>query len=214
MPPDCLDLDIQSSVMSSYDADGVLSCSPDAYGELDATVEPHWSHHPLGFIGRPLDPALDGKGQADPTQSSMLLVGTYGPNCHAWPLEDVRVMPLIPQLQKGESLQYGPYWGNFSHCRADGTVSMVTTEKPASGGASAQTYLAIGPDGSLEFASKYGRVIFGSSGFHVNHISGARLDMGALSGFPAPLDAVASHFSVQAGIASIDVVSHSVNCAP
>lgn len=212
--PDVLELDIQNAAYSGYNPDGYLEVQPDSYGrEEDAStaVAPYWAHHPLGFIARPLDPVLM-NGQADPTQSNILLTGMEGGVGHCWPLEDTRVMPTLPQLQKGESMQYGPLWGNFVRCRKDGSIVISTATAAASQGGGQQVTLTLGADGSFQFVGPFGRLIMNQTGFHVTDSSGASMSLGAMGGLPPPLDGAGSVFAVSAGTTSLD--SSMVACGP
>jgi hypothetical protein len=192
---------------TTIDPDGFHSASVDAYGEGEATSSPNESHHLHGFLSRPMAGVLDqASGEVDGANATQVLVLKYGHRSHAFNCEDPRTVPLLPQLQRGESLMYGSAWGQFVRCHADGSISLVTTSKPASDGTGQPLHLWIRPTG-LEFVAPWGRLVFDQTGFHVKHISGASMGLGSLGGFPAPLDSIASHFSVQAGIVSHDATA-------
>jgi hypothetical protein len=203
------DWDLGLVTFSGFDADGFLSVQYDAPGngedddDSPGGVAPYEAHHMLGFVGRPLDPILV-NGTPDPTTSSTVLVFVRGGVGHAIPLQDTRLMPVLPQIGKGESLWYGPAYGQFGRMFADGSIALFTaTKNMRTDGTGLPVYLHIGSDGSLEFTSPTaGRLIFDATGFHVVTQGGARMHLGAISGAPAPLGS--TYCSIQAASTSVD----------
>ena len=218
---DCLELDLGNATYSGYDSDGFLTVSWDSYGNEDGNSAPgnapvagtaaFEAHHPLGFVGRPLDPLLDPDGNADPTQSCNVMIGLMGGKGHAWPLEATRVMPLLPQLRKGESMMYGPAWGQFCRMHEDGKISFYTTiGQPASDvdNPGDPIYFEIdpnaGPSQGFNLVGPWGKLMWGPSGFHVRMFGGPSLDLGPIGGAPGPLAALANYFAVSAAMSTLN----------
>lgn len=193
---------------SAFDEDGFLEAAVDAYGESDAKPLPYEVHHLHGFLGRPMPGTIDpDSGEVDAEASAQVYVMSAGDRMHAFVCEDPRVVPNLPAIHPGESIQYGSAWGNFVRCHDDGSVSLVTATKPASDGTGQPLHFWIRPTG-LEFVAPWARWVFDQTGWHVYHLpSGAEQHFGSLAGLPAPFDAIKSHYSVRAGIVSHDATA-------
>ncbi len=209
--PDCLELDIFCATYSAWDRDGYLTVAVDEFGVDDgsgyssASAKNYEGHHPLGILSRPLDPVLDSQGQADPKQSTIVLRMLEGGRGSVLPLEDTRVMPLLPAIRKGETILYGSAWGQFVRLHDDGTISLYTTTTSAIVGGGKPLQLLLDPShGSFEVVVPTGRLRLGPEGFSVQDSSGASMRIGGMSGLPAPLDKIASQFVVQAGSVDLD----------
>lgn len=100
-----LALDLGVAVLSEYNADGFLGIGIDAYGEDAAGLQPAEAHHPFGFLGRPLDPDVDGAGQ--PTLGASLYRFDEENGTTVLVCGDPRVTAKLPQVAKGGSIQYG-----------------------------------------------------------------------------------------------------------
>lgn len=170
----------------------------DQDGGQDATTPTWETVHPYGFSARPPDPATDTDG--NPTAGCQALHDWDGSRGFVLPLGDPRLGPSLPAIKKGESLQYGQA-GQFIRCHADGAISLFTTDDATPNGRS--IFLRLSPDQGLEFSCPWIRVSCGPNGFHVLHSSGARIDLGSISGVPAPLDALASYVKIQAAMCSV-----------
>lgn len=79
--------------------------------------------------------------------------------------------------------------------RNDGTVGFFTTDDGTLTGKS--VYFTAAPDG-FTMVAPWGQLKFDATGFHVLTASGASFGMGGL-GLPAPLDAIGSYVTMQAG---------------
>lgn len=92
--------------------------------------------------------------------------------------------------------------GHSVRLRDDGSITLSTflDADPDS----YSIFLRVSPDEGLLCETPWGRLSFGPDGFHVRHSSGARIDLGAIGGMPAPLDALASYVTISAAIASIE----------
>ena len=218
---DALELDIGNATYSSWDEDGFMCVAWDSYGNEDGNTAPgnapvagtaaFEAHHPLGFVARPLDPILDPDGNADPTQSCNVMIGLMGGKGHAWPLEDTRVMPLLPQLRKGESMQYGPAWGQFCRMHEDGKISFYTTiGQPAADidNPGDPFYLELdpnpGPSQGFNVVGPWGKLTWGPAGFHARMFGGPSIDLGTIAGVPAPLSSLGSYFRVSAAMSQLN----------
>lgn len=181
---------------SGYDDDDVLGVQVDTAGDTGSA--PLEMLHQHGFASRPLDPDVDAA-----TQTAVGCVVQYAyqgsGQGFAWVSGDPRSLAKVPRLQKGESIQYGPQ-GNFVRCHADGSISLATTDDGTFDGRS--IFLRVLPTG-LVFSFPFGRLTFDATGFHVLHSSGARIDLGAIGGMPAPLDALNSYATLSARMVSL-----------
>lgn len=169
---------------SKYDEDGFLCVQIQPFGsksvgwfELSSTD---------GTQSRPLDPDDSGACQA--------YYWWDGSRGYCTLANDPRTQGLLPQSQKGEKFFFGPT-GAFMRFKLDGSISMFTTNDNTVNGRSVS--LQVSPKGLL-FSFPYGRLTFDDTGFHVEHNSGAYLDLGAIGGLPTPLDVVSSYVSLGA----------------
>lgn len=176
---------------SSYDEDGFLGVQIQVFGSKSVG----WFElsNPHGFQTRPLDPDADGTA----CQAYYWVDGSRG---YATLANDPRTQTLLPQSQKGETFFHGPT-GAFMRFKGDGSISLFTTDDNTTNGRSVA--LVVSPTG-LVFNFPYGRLTFDSTGFHVLHNSGARIDAGAVGGLPAPLDALQSYVSMGAAMARVE----------
>lgn len=184
-------LDIRVAQATEYDADDTLGVQADAYGGSKAGCQMIEQHHPFGFKSRAADPDADGTG-------CQLHTAYEGSRQHAWLSHDPRMAGKIPNIAKGESLQYG-FAGNFVRCHLDGAISMMTTDK--GGDPSGQSvYQRVTPTEFMRLAP-WGSEKFSERGYHLITHSGARLDIGGVGGVPV----VGSYFAVRAGMATFNV---------
>jgi hypothetical protein len=173
---------------------GFHAVQVDVYGQRPG-MDPWQLSHTYGFLSRPLDPDPDGgrgcsafyyrKGQSEG---------------FAWLANDPRVQDLLPEILPGESFQYGAK-GQFVRCHPDGKISIFTTSDATPNGQS--VYQQVAPTGFTRVAP-WGRETFDANGFHVKHVSGARIDLGAIGGLSAPLDALNSYVTLSAQAVHIE----------
>lgn len=187
-------------VASKHDKDSFLAIVPETFGPTSSIGAIEVSH-PYGFASRPVD--RDDSGGA---------CGAYyfteGSQGFAWLANDGRIQSKLPEVLPGESFQYG-VTGNFVRCHADGRVSLFTTDDGTVNGRTVQ--FVIGPKGLL-FSYPYGKLTIDDTGLHYLHNSGARIDLGAISGIPAPLDVVSSYASI--GAAAVRLNGAAVSAGP
>jgi hypothetical protein len=107
---------------------------------------------------------------------------------------------FIPIRKPGEKIQFGPA-SNFMRMHADGSVSIFTRTEDSDQGKS--VYLQVRPDG-FRIVHPHIKCTLDATGFHVNHSSGARVDLGAISGLPAPLDSLGSYATISAAMVRIE----------
>jgi len=177
---------------SKYDDDGFLCVQVETFGSSDITQGWFRLYNPHGFQTRPLDP-----DNVTACQAMYWVDGTVG---YAILLNDPRQQNALLQSQKGESFFHGP-GGSFIRMHADGTISLFTTDDGTTEGRGVQ--LQVSGKGLL-FNFPYGRLTFDDTGFHVLHNSGARIDLGAIGGLPAPLSALQSYVTISAAIAKVE----------
>lgn len=182
---------------STYDANGYLGLQYDAYGEEQSGVPDVEAFAPYGFWGRPLDPQLDANGEV--VFGAHMLNLWEGAESFAIALGDPRLMPGLPQLEKGESLQHGAS-ANFVRCHADGRVSTMCTSDGTANGQAVSSVVA--PDG-FSWVAQWAQLRHDALGLHYQHVSGATLDMGGVSGLPGPLAGPKSYCQISAVVISI-----------
>ncbi len=181
---------------------GFHAVQTDVFGTRPG-MDPWPLSHTYGFLSRPLDPEPNGgKG----CSAFYWRKGTS--EGFAWLANDPRVQALLPEILPGESFQYGPK-GQFVRCDADGKISSFTTDDATPNGKS--VYSQVAPAGCTR-VGPWGRETFDSNGYHLKHVSGARIDLGAIGGFPAPLDAVNSYVALSA--ASVIIEASTVSLGP
>lgn len=185
---------------TDYDANGFLGIQCDAYGEQESGVPACEAKSPYGIYGRPPDPEVAGP---DVVFGAGVLELKDGDESYAFALHDPRLIPGFPQLKKGETVVYGPAF-NFTRYHADGRIStMCTSDLTADGQMVAYEQ---GPDG-WTWNAPWGIQRNDATGFHYRHASGARFDVGGISGVPAPLGAASSYWKLEAFLVSIKGVT-------
>jgi hypothetical protein len=113
--------------------------------------------------------------------------------------QDLRGLGLYGNIKPGETCVYaagadGTAQGRIM-LKGDGSITIFTTSDNTEDGNA--LYFRVSPTG-LEFVSEFGTLKFDSTGFHINHASGARFDLGGISGMPSPLDQLSSYVRMQA----------------
>jgi hypothetical protein len=187
--------------LSEYDENGFLGFQYDAFGEQASGVPAVEAFSPYGFISRPLDPVVSADGEV--TYGADLLTFFEGFEARSLALHDARLVPGLPRLQKGEALLYGPAF-NFCRFHADGRITRFTTTDGTADGKS--VYDQVGPEGFLE-VSPWSSFRRDALGLHYRHTSGASLDMGAISGLPAPFNALNTYCTIRVALARIEAAS-------
>lgn len=183
--------------LSAYDANGWLGLQCDAYGEGSSGLPGVEAVSPYGLASRPLDPAVDAGGQLK--LGAGMLNFWEGPESFGLALHDPRLIPGLPQLEKGETAVYGAA-SNFTRYHADGRISAMCTTDGTDQGQSVAAEQ--GPNG-YAWRGPWGKLTHDALGLHYLHVSGARLDIGAISGLPSPLDALSSYATLSAHIVTI-----------
>src|SRR5437016_1926507 len=117
--------ELGACIVTSLDEDEFPTAQPDALGN-DPRVGAYELHHSYGFYSKCLDPQTGPNGQLVEGQACNLLIGIQDDETHAWLASDPRILPKLPILKQGESLQYGSA-GNFCRMHADGKISIFTT---------------------------------------------------------------------------------------
>lgn len=185
--------DFGTSLLSTYDGDGFLYAQPDAEGEQESGVAPYQTHFPPGLWARMLDPNVDSSGNPDPSTAHWMLHALEGGQGHAFPLDNPLEIALLPNIEPGEKLFYGPK-GQFIKAVEDGSFELW-----APGPNGQPDFVAtMGPDGVL-FAGRWGKFSIDDNGVQALHSSGGQMTLGGIGGLPAPVGSVSSYFRVQAG---------------
>lgn len=105
-----------------------------------------------------------------------------------------------PGLRPDDPVMLGPK-RNFVRCDSEGRVSLFTTDDGTPTGKS--VYFQVRPDGFRGVHPLF-KFTLDKTGFHVVHASGARVDLGAVSGMPAPLDVLNSYAKLSAAMVQIE----------
>lgn len=186
-----MSLEYRRVVGTKYDQDSFITALPDTNGDTSSfgAIE---AYHPYGFAGRPDD--LDANGACN------AFFETDERKCYSIFLNDGRAQALLPEVLPGESFQYGAF-GNFVRCHRDGRVSLFTSDDGTVNGRTIA--LTLGPQ-FMTFNAPWGNFRFDATGFHLLHISGARIDLGACGGLPAPLSALAAYAKISAPLVHIE----------
>lgn len=195
--------DLGVAMLSAYDDDGWLGVQPDALGENASGVKPYEVHNPGGIVHRPLDPVVDPVSLLpDESQAAQLFVGLRGRLGVVLVLGDPRVVPELPQLQKGETSVYGDA-GQFERFHADGSISRYTTTD--GGKSTGQTIVEWLTPTQRDFSAPWGRETFDAMGYRLTAINGgqaiASITMGGASGLPPGLD---GYMTLQAPMIELD----------
>jgi hypothetical protein len=186
---------------SKHDKDSFIAVIPETFGPSSSLGAMELSH-PYGFASRPVD--KDAEGGA--CGAFYFVEGAQG---YAWLANDGRIQAKLPEILEGESFQYG-VTGNFVRCHKDGRISLFTTDDATVDGRTVA--LTIGPTG-LVFNAPWGNLKFDATGFHVLHSSGARLDLGACGGLPAPLDGLSSYATISAALLHLEGAATTVGAS-
>lgn len=154
--------DIAVTMLSVYDADGFLGLQCDSEGSeggglssgADATpippnggVRDYEAIAPGGLYHRPSDPAVDANGNPNSAQAALVLNLREGGRVYSMGLGDPRVVALLPEIGKGDTLLAGDN-GSFVRIVGSGPnagrVSLYTTTDGTPG--SQSVYATCWPD--------------------------------------------------------------------
>jgi hypothetical protein len=114
---------------------------------------------------------------------------------------DIRSGKIAGRMQPAETTVYAPGSQACTLYKLDGSVTQFTTHDNTDNGKS--VYSMVAPTGFTRFMP-HGKETFDERGFHVLHASGARIDLGAISGLPGPLSALGSYAGLSAKIVRIE----------
>ena len=118
---------------------------------------------------------------------------------------DIRSGKIAGRMQPAETTVYAPGSQACTLYKLDGSVTQFTTHDNTDNGKS--VYSMVAPTGFTRFMP-HGKETFDERGFHVLHASGARIDLGAISGLPGPLSALGSYAGLSAKIVRIEGFDH------
>lgn len=199
-------IDIVNVTGTSIDPDGFQSTQYDAYGEEQSGVAAGQAHHFFGSWGRAPDPVVGPStngvvGTPDPAQSAQMLLLTEGGVSHAFDLQHVPTVGILPTPQPGEHIAYSQA-GCFTRHFLDGSIAQSTTDQ--GGGQKGATVTQwVRPTEFIRFAP-WGRETFDATGYRIKTAGGARFALGFVGGLPAPLDGGQSYARLQAQIIEIN----------
>lgn len=208
-----LSWDIGLAMLSEYDRDGFLGIQVDGYGEEQAGLASYEAHGLLGTLGRPMDPDVGPDGQPIEGMSCQVMYAHEGSKAHAFCLNDPRTLSKLPELLKGEKVDFAPNTiAQFIRYHADGTISMYTTDDGTVDGKTIMRSVDPNPltGGIVDFCP-WGKAVLNSTGYHLATAGGATLDGGGMS-FPGLPSALSSYWSL--GAAAIDLTASVVCLGP
>lgn len=149
-----------------------------------------WQH--VGLASRPPNPEA-GK------QAAQAVILKTSDRDVAIASVDQRGLGLYGNLKAGETCAYAAGADGESQGRTlwkgNGSITHFTTSDNTVDGEA--VYSRTSPT-AFEWVAPWGVMKFDSSGFHINHASGARFDLGGISGMPSPLDQLSSYVRIQA----------------
>lgn len=148
----------------------------------------------FGIVSMPCPPN-EGKGGAE-----VVVLKTSGADI-AIAGRDARFASIVGNMEEGETCVYAPGSMAYAVFKNDGGVSIGTTSTNNPDGYS--NFFQVRPTG-FAWHCQWGTMRFDATGFHINHRSGARLDLGAIGGLPAPLDQLSSYATMSAATVTLD----------
>lgn len=160
-----------------------------------------WVQH-VGFASRPAIPTP----QNAAAQAYCITQSDYD-ICIA--SSDQRTSAMYGQLKDGETSLFASTGQARCMAKADGSISLMTTSDNTKDGA--MVAIRVLPT-AIQFIAPWGKLVFDATGLHVLTLAGARLDLGAMIGLPAPLSSLSSYATISAGIVNCD--GSSVNLGP
>lgn len=162
-----------------------------ASNQVEADGAAWWQQ--IGLLSRP------SKADAGKQSAEGVVVRLHGHDA-VIASRDLRGIDLAGNIREGETCLYGGGADGTAQGRVmikqNGSIVMFTTSDNTADGEA--VYFRVSPT-AFEFVAPWGVMKFDSSGFHVNHASGSRFDLGGIAGMPAPLDQISSYVRVQAG---------------
>lgn len=146
---DAMDFDTGVAALSAYDPDGFLTIGVDVYGGQTAGTGPFEAKFPFGIFGRSRPPTAS--NSATVKVGATVLWAYNGKQRLAWPLDDPRVWPKLPQASYGT-------WGAYADTgRADipvmvldGTTGSFALRVPHSGAGVSRVLVDVETPGAEE----------------------------------------------------------------
>ena len=145
---DAMDFDTGMAVLSAYDG-AFLGIGVDVYGGQTSGTGNFDAKFPYGTFGRPRDPTSSNDGTV--RQGATVLWAYNGKQRLAWPLDDPRVWPKLPEASKGT-------WGAYADTGnadipvmvLDGTTGSFALRVPHSGAGVSRVLVDVSSAGSEE----------------------------------------------------------------
>lgn len=185
----------------------ILAQTGNVVGEVAESDNVEWWQH-VGFSSRPSNPT---KGKT----AAQALVMEEGGHDIAFASQDTRSQEIYGNLKPGETCFYAAGADGLGQARvigkADGSINIYTTDTNTKDGKA--VYFRVAPDG-FSFVAPWGSVKFDSTGFHINHSSGASFNLGGIYGLPGPLSDIASYVRMQAGSLNVSASAQSMGVGP
>lgn len=138
------------------------------------------------------------------------IVFKTGGTDYAFAGRDVRALAIAGNLKDGESCAYASLGAARTLYKADGRVVNYTTDDNTDQGHA--IYSSVETTGFVRVCP-WGRETFDEKGYHLLHASGARVDLGGISGMPAPLSALSSYATISAQMVRIEGAAISLGTA-
>lgn len=172
-------------------------------GEMQSSQAELWGAP--GIISVPALPA----STANNTDAAQALYFNRNSQNIVFAVRDTRTQLQAGNINPGETCVYSPVGQGRCLIKADGSVTLVTTDDNTPNGNNIA--FTISKDG-LFFKAPFGKMTFDATGFHVANSSGARIDLAGTAA-PGPLAAVVGN-SVTITTGSFTVNSGSINLGP
>ena len=185
--------DIEAVASSYYDEDGFLNhqCAVEGSESVDGAAPLGGAHgyetlQHGGIYHYPLDAVLDANGNVDPKQAPQAFTYREGGHVVSIPGTDPRVIPLLPAMNKGDTVLHGS-GGAFVRVNGPttnpGRISAWTTDSGLANGNTVA--FRCWPD-RHQRSAPWGTETFDYSGYHLACSSGPCFDMGGMSGSLVP----------------------------
>lgn len=165
--------------------------------EVESAGAEWWQQ--VGFASRPSNVSSG----ADPSAQALLL--TKSDQDLILATRDTRAHRVYSELKAGETCLYATGQdGNGAPAiflKDSGSVTIYTTDTGKNDGSGVA--FTVGPQ-SLSFVAPWGTLEFSPAGFFVRHHTGASVELGGISGIPAPLDTLTSYAVLSAATVKLD----------
>lgn len=114
---------------------------------------------------------------------------------------DITTGKIAGRMSVGETTVYAPGSQACTLYKRDGSVTHFTTDNQTENGKS--IFARVAKTG-FDWLCPWAKMSLDEKGYHMLHASGARIDMGGISGMPAPLSQMSSYAKISAKMMHIE----------